>query len=316
MVLSTQKGHKGAAVAALGLMVVAALAGRAAAEPVYGVTLQQFLVNWDSATPGDVRSGVAIQGLQANERALGLDFRPATGQLYALGSFSRLYTLNASTGRATPVGTGFSPALNGSDFGFDFNPVVDRIRVVSDADQNMRLHPDTGVVVGGAEDGMLAYGAGDPNFGTDANVVHAAYTNNVAGALSTTLFGIDTGLDVLVTQNPPNAGALNTVGGLGVDAVSFGGFDISGATGIAYAVVRDLDHTASTFWTINLTTGQGTMVGEIDGGAIVTAMTVVPEPATLALLAAGVLGIASRRRHKSEEWPWGDRLATNGRQPG
>jgi hypothetical protein len=71
---------------------------------------------------------------------------------------------------------------------------VDRIRVVSDVDQNLRLNPDTGAVI---VDTPLAYKSGDPNFGKNANVVHAAYTNSFKGATTTTLYVLDTGLDVL-----------------------------------------------------------------------------------------------------------------------
>jgi hypothetical protein len=41
----------------------------------------------------------AITGLQTGESILGIDFRPVNGQLYALGSTSRLYVLNTSSGR-------------------------------------------------------------------------------------------------------------------------------------------------------------------------------------------------------------------------
>ena len=50
----------------------------------------------------------------------------------------------------------FTPALSGTAFGFDFNPTVDRIRVVSDTGQNLRLNPDTGAVA--AVDGALNQG--------------------------------------------------------------------------------------------------------------------------------------------------------------
>jgi len=70
-----------------------------------------------------------ITGLQTGETLYGMDFRPANGQLYAVGSTSRIYTINPSSGLATIVGSGpFSPALEGTDVGFDFNPTVDRIR--------------------------------------------------------------------------------------------------------------------------------------------------------------------------------------------
>ena len=54
--------------------------------------------------------------------------------------------------------------LAGSDFGFDFNPTVDRIRLISDADQNLRLNPMTGGVA--ATDSMLKHNSG-PHFGID-----------------------------------------------------------------------------------------------------------------------------------------------------
>jgi hypothetical protein len=269
------------------------LAGSTQAELVYGVTLQQTLVSWDSGSPTSLLSGVAISGLQANEVIHGLDMRPNTGELYALGSMNRLYKINRMTGAATQVGPSFATPLNGSSFGFDFNPTVDRIRVVSDVDQNLRLNPDTGAVI---VDSPLAYKAGDPNFGKNANVVHAAYTNSVKGATTTTLYVLDTGLDVLAIQNPANSGQLMTVGSVGTDLTDLGGFDISGMTGLAYAVVRDNLLARSTFWRIDLATGQGTMIGEIGGGSIITAMTVVPTPGTLAM--GGLMCLAATRRRR------------------
>lgn len=277
--------------AALPLVV---LAGAAQAELVYGVTLQQTLVSWDSASPNALISGVAISGLQANEVIHGIDIRPNTGEMFALGSMNRLYKINRMTGAATQVGPAFSTPLNGSSFGFDFNPTVDRIRVISDVDQNLRLNPDTGAVI---VDTPLAYKSGDPNFGKNPNAVHAAYTNSFAGATSTTLYVLDTGLDVLAIQNPANSGQLMTVGAVGTDLSDLGGFDISGLSGIAYAVVRDNALARSTFWRIDLTTGQGTMVGEIGGGSIITAMTVIPAPGTAAL--AGLMGLAAARRRRN-----------------
>ena len=84
-----------------------ALAGFAApvsAETIYGIAAvgnSTSLLSWDSATPGSIASGSFVSGLQSNETIVGIDFRPATGQLYALGTSSRLYTLNTSTGAAT-----------------------------------------------------------------------------------------------------------------------------------------------------------------------------------------------------------------------
>jgi hypothetical protein len=300
------RGQRALALALLAASAVTTLTGSAHAALVYGVTEQDVLLSWDSATPGTIANGVAITGLAQNETIQGIDFRPAGGAMFALGSQNRLYTINQTTGVATLVGAGpFSPGLNGSNFGFDFNPTVDRIRVVSNADQNFRLHPDTGAVAG--SDTNLAYIAGDTNFGDNPNVTHAAYTNNFAGATTTTLYGIDTGLDVLVRQGgvdgspSPNLGELTTIGSLGINVAEDGGFDIFSPVGggnTAYAALRPTGESVSYFYTISLTTGTATLVGEIGGGVNIRAMTVViPGPGGLAVLAAGLLLGKRRRRN-------------------
>lgn len=272
------------------------------ASLIYGIdeSSGQTLVTFDSALPSGLLSGVAISGLQPNESIKAIDIRPATNQLYALGSTSRLYTLNPLTGAATQVGAGpFAPGLSGTNFGFDFNPVIDRIRVVSNTGANYVLNPNDGSATAVTN---LFYGPADPNFGVSPNVSFSAYTNSVNPApASTQLYGIDTGLDILVTQ-ANSAGTLGTVGPLGVNAGAIGGFDI-GADGVAYAVMLPTSTTASILYSINLATGAATNLGTIDGGVIVSAMTVsppggaaIPEPASIALLGLGMIGLMRRKR--------------------
>ena len=74
------------------------------AATIYGVTSSNQLVRFGATSPGNVTTVGAITGLQSGENVLGIDFRPATGQLYALGSNSRIYTINKKTGAATLVG--------------------------------------------------------------------------------------------------------------------------------------------------------------------------------------------------------------------
>jgi len=135
----------------------------ASAELVTGLTVTNTLVTFDSATPGAVSAPVAITGLGAGEFLVAIDRRPATGQLYGLGSASHLYGINAVTGAATQVGSSGAFTLSGTAFGFDFNPTVDRIRVTSTTTQNLRLNPNDGTLA--ATDSALAYAAGDPNVG-------------------------------------------------------------------------------------------------------------------------------------------------------
>ena len=211
-------------------------------QTVYAVTTTNQFVTFNADAPGTIVAQQAITGLQSGETLVGIDVRPANGGLYALGSTSRVYTLDVATAMATAVGAPFTPALEGTSFGFDFNPTVDRIRVVSNTGQNLRLNPTTGAVGTNPDtgaptiDGRLAYAAGDANAGRQPAAVGAGYTNSVAGATTTQLYVIDAQQAVLTLQNPPNAGTLNTVGALGVTPTALTGFDIS-PSGTAYVVI-------------------------------------------------------------------------------
>jgi hypothetical protein len=256
-----------------------------AAPIVVAVTTTNRLIGFNVTTPDVLLGSVAITGLQVGENVVGIDLRPATGQLYVLGSTSRLYTLDPLTAAATEVGMGpFVPGLSGASFGFDFNPVPDRIRVVGDDRQNLRLHPDTGAVVGGMTDSTLS---------ELSMVVGSAYTNNFAGASQTTLFGIDAGSDMLVRQGGdpgnsiandpgnPNSGVITPIGMLGVDTTTNAGFDIAGMqNGFAYAALEISGATGSSnLYRINLNPGTGnaaTLIGAIGGGEAVRAMALVP----------------------------------------
>ena len=142
--------------------------------------------------------------------------------------------------------------LGGSSFGFDFNPAPDRIRVVSNLGQNLRLSPNDGAIAG--MDTALAYAAGDLNAGRTPSVVGAAYTNpDMDPQTNTVLYDIDSrrdtdpapgGGDVLAIQVPPNAGQLNTVGRLGINLDDIVGFDISHRNA-ALAAPQELGQTSS-----------------------------------------------------------------------
>lgn len=201
----------------------------------YAVGTRNALTTFPLNDPGNPTNTVTVTGLSRGEQVIGIDIRPATGELYGLTDDNRIISLDPATGVATVKGAPFSPKISGSAFGFDFNPTVDRIRVVTDRGQNLRLHPDTGQVA--AIDGSLAFAANDINKRFKPRVSGAGYTNSFAGATTTTLYDIDTTRDVLVTQTPPNDGVLNTVGSLGANLSIVSGFDIL-PSGQAYAVVR------------------------------------------------------------------------------
>lgn len=219
-------------------------------EPVaYAIDNSNNLQIFNPSNPVPVSKTVA--GLQSGESILGIDFRPANGQLYALGSSSRIYTINLGTGAATAVGASpFSTLLSGTDFGFDFNPTVDRIRVVSNTGQNLRLNPNDGTIA--AAD--LTLNPGSPMISA------AAYTNNFAGATSTTLFVIDHNTDKLYQQNPPNNGTLVETGSLGINITNTNGFDIGSMSQKAYLIASV--GLSTRIYSINTMTGAATSVSD------------------------------------------------------
>lgn len=278
----------------LGAVVVGVSTTRA--ELIFGLTVDNALVSFDSTSPGALAGSVAITGLGAGESLLGIDLRPATGQLYGLGSQSRLYVIDPLTGTATGVGSAGAFTLAGTAFGFDFNPTVDRIRLVGNSGQDLRLHPDTGALA--ATDGDIFYATGDVNEGATPNIAASAYLNNVPGATTTALYNLDASLGSLTLQNPPNSGANSTIGSLGVGFSNLEnvGFDISGATGTAFASLAS-GGSASSLYTIDLGTGAASLVGGI-GGMQLRDLTVaaVPEPTTGVLVAFGAAALLRMKR--------------------
>ena len=270
-------GDKNAILGALGPQCDDIVAGGAgcAGRRVVALTSANAIVVFDSKTPGTTTAPIAVTGLAQNETLHGITFRPKNNQLIGLGSSSRMYTINPTTGAATPIGPGpFTPALNGTVFGFDFNPTVDRIRVVSDTGQNLRMHPDTGALAGM-----------DANINPGGLAVSAvAYTNSSPSASRrfTTLYNIDVTGNKLVTQgglngNPsPNTGTVIDVGPLGVDPTGAAGFDIVylGASNYAYAAMT-VGGTTS-LYSISLATGAATAVAPIGGGVAVKALAILP----------------------------------------
>lgn len=76
------------------------------------LTNTNTIVKYNAQNLATATSTTAITGLPSGEKIISIDYRPATGQLYALGSSSRLYFINEESGMATPLGSAaFSPPL-------------------------------------------------------------------------------------------------------------------------------------------------------------------------------------------------------------
>jgi hypothetical protein len=278
------------------------------AAGVYALTDNNGLFAFDSADPSLLPAPpLPITGVNPGQDLVGIDFRPATGQLYALGynpasELAQLYTLNRTTAVATSVGSGATLPGTGASafFGFDFNPTVDRIRIVTSANTNYRFNPNDGSLV--ATDIMLAFAAG----GTAPSVAGVAYTNNVAGAIQTTLYGYEVGSNSLVTIGglngvpSPNGGQVFVVGNSGISAEPPRiGFDILGeSTAFLNARTTIGPAIVDRFYTANLTTGVLTTVGTFPMLGVED-IAVIPEPTSAALTGSALIVLAGRRRRLS-----------------
>lgn len=273
----------------------------------YALSTNNVLFSFDTETPGQIDGTAFVSGLQDGELIRGIDIRPATGQLIGLGvrdipgnpfgpDEGRIYSIDPVTGIATRIGADpFSTNLaHGAIYGMDINPAVDRIRIVNDANQNLRVNPNTGA---------LSAVDQDLNFVPPANgpVVAIAYNQNFDGTPTTTLFGVDfqtltpgdTHLDSLVQiggvdgQPSPNGGQVTNVGPLNLLLESKNvGFDIrvnadTGAsegfiTARIFSTISNLFQTG--LFRVSLSNGEATDGLVIGNGSVeFSALAIVPD---------------------------------------
>ncbi len=171
-------------------------------------------------------------GIPVNQDFVGIDVRPTgpkAGGLYGLTRNGNVFVIDPRNGAARFVSR-LNVALVGNSFGVDFNPEVDRLRVISDQDQNLRANVDTGATL---VDGRIRYAQGDRNQGrnpvaTGAGYTYAPFSTQTPPPGDTTLYDIETGSDFLTVQAPPNNGTLNSVGSLNRNVGPRVGFDVAG----------------------------------------------------------------------------------------
>ncbi len=269
-----------------------------------GTTLHRFKLN----NPGGASViDITLGGLTVSLDAI--DFRPATGELFGYDDVTdTYYTVDPATGDLTIASTMTTPT--GTDLlDIDWNPTIDRMRTVTELDENIVFNPNNGVASDGSTvplfydtNGNGINDAGDS--GIDPNLTGNAYTNSFAGATTTTQFILDHNLNTLSTL-ANNAGALTmgpliTLGGSPLDFGPDAGFDILSVGGMntAYALLNVSSEAG--LYTIDLDTGIATFIGALpDQFGTVTGLAVtVPEPSTLlmgGLGAAGLVLLVARR---------------------
>lgn len=272
----------------LGLaLVTAALAGSAAAAaalatggapstPVdtnpnrgfYATDADGNLLTFSALAP-ELATAKPITGLPAGVALRGIDTRPATGDLYGVGSDSVVYRINPATAIAIAEGPMFR-LLRGNYQGFDFNPVVDLIRVVSSSRQNIRLNPDAGSLF--AIDTAITP--------VESVVVGSAYTQSSFSATrptQTTLYALDVISDSLCRQDPPNNGTLTGCRELSIHVRTNSGFDIAGSSAqVGYVATRGGSGGAG-LYRVDLASGSVQDLGQVGDGTTVTGLAAVQD---------------------------------------
>lgn len=202
------------------------------------LTDNNHLASFNMDKPDILISSEKITGLKNNDSLIGIDYRPADGKLYAVGSLGTIYTIDPSTNRAELKSTLIADsadttapytAISGNPalMSVDFNPAADRLRVIGNDGQNLRINVDTGATT---TDGAIN--------GADATITSAAYSNSFAGTATTRLFDLDVKADRLYLQSPPNDGTLAVSAPLGINAEGSSGFDIDSNNNQGYAILN------------------------------------------------------------------------------
>jgi hypothetical protein len=115
------------------------------------------------------------------------------------------------------------------------------------------------------------------------------------------MFGIDSSANTLGTFNPAT-GTYSTIGLLGFDVARNNGFDVA-PSGVAYlASGATSSDVQANLYTVNLATGQASLVGligQLGDNTLLRGLTiVVPEPGTGALLVGGLALLALKIRRR------------------
>ena len=237
------------AVAASALMTTAAHAqGR-----IVGLVDGKTIVTIDPASK-KVTSTVNISGAGP---VLGIDVRPADGMLYGVTSDGNIVTIDVASGKATMKSKLSEPWTRSAAITFDFNPVADRLRLMSSEGVSWRINVDDGKVT---VDGSHKFK--DPMAGKTPRVVAGAYTNSFKDTKATALYNIDAATNSLVLQAPPNDGVLAAVGPLGITvngAVAFNIVSSGPDQNEAWLAM------GGALYSVDLKTGKATMAGKISG---------------------------------------------------
>lgn len=274
-------------------LAVAAPTLSKAPTSVWGVDDQYTLFNVHPNEPSKILTSLQIKNLVEGDKLIGIDYRVARGDLYALANTGRIYMLDTQTGNAKLI-EGSEPLAEMAvgPYGFDFNPAADKLRVVGNRNDNLRIDPDNGarvdfdkVTLGVQTDPALAFDSEDQFAGQSPDIVAAAYTYNPNDSKLTTNYAIDRRKGMLLMQGTkegdspsvsPNLGVLYTIGDLGMGPLKDASLDISDVSNTALAAVLSAGDAKTQLVSIDLETGAASPIGVFGSGSHVIGMAIEP----------------------------------------
>lgn len=233
---------------------------------VYAVRGGNELVTFDAATPATVTSIGTVTGLGTEESIVGLDFRPADGNLHAVTTSGDMLIIDPATAIGTPIQSivGDGTALVADRYGVDFNPAANALRVIGSDGLNLRV-PTTALVAPAPATPVNTLV--DGRMGVVQGVTAAAYTNPFQGEgnSGTDLFVIDASGQFY--RQDANGGSLTPIGdGLveGVTAASAYAIAQVGSENEHYALLTVGSSVG--LYTIDPVAGTAELIDELEAG--------------------------------------------------
>jgi hypothetical protein len=262
------------------------------------------LIRFDTANPAGAVTVGSLSNIPAGHAVRAIDFRSADGKLYALsvlpsGLAYTLHTVDLTTAALTPVGTGLAAAAFPGRVSMDIGAVSDVIRIVTGNNDHFTLDPDDASLL--FTGSPFAYAPSDPLVGTTPFIADIASVPVTAGPFTLEpVFAWDFNEDVLAEVPAPSMGQMYTVGGPPVFITNNGGIgmDFSPHDQKMYMSYPDIT-LGEVLATVDLSSGGVSVIDNfpVDMLDIAINPAVIPEPATLSLLAAG-LALAARRSRR------------------
>ncbi len=229
------------------------------AQAAYAQDALLGLVNGKTIVTINPETRAVTHSVDVDSNALlGMDIRPADGKLYGVTNRQEIVTIDHKTGKTQKVSTISGEIEVSTVTVVDFNPVLDRLRIVDSNNGSHRINIKNGE---NTIDGILFFNQHDVNSDSVPRVIAGSYTNSVKNQITTELYNIDADTNSLVLQNPPNAGMINTVAKLDIPLERVVSFNIVYHEGNHQAWLANGNH----LYEVNLKNGKTKSLGEISG---------------------------------------------------